>query len=132
MDRKIKTTYVAIIDSSPIMSADSFENLKLGLDEYFGCDGRGGEYLCFVPHVTKYYDDYEGYFEYKTIFSSIECIDKVRVYSVEFYPPTNFSYDINKITIGQWDPNKPLTEEPLIFKNIEDAFEYFKNFKTKE
>ena len=71
MERKqmtrVKVTYVAMdVDGyKPIMSADSFENLRAGLDDYYGCDNRGGECLGFTPYQTKYPDEYEGHYEYK-------------------------------------------------------------------
>ena len=101
----VKVTYIAVDcdGNKPIMSADSFENLKSGLDKYYGCDGNGGKCLGFTPHQTKYPDDYEGYFEYKvTMYHSDKdpqqttYIDKIKVYCVEFHPHTIYEVSMSK------------------------------------
>ena len=69
MGTRVKVTYVAIDEGEgyykPIMTASTFEDLKAGLDHYYGCDGRGGECLGFTPFQTKYPTEYEGYYQYK-------------------------------------------------------------------
>lgn len=91
MGTRVKVTYVAMDcdGNRPIMSADSFENLKSGLDDYYGCDGRGGECLGFTPYQTKYPNDYEGYFEYKVTMDNTKTYsDQIKVYCIEYYPNT--------------------------------------------
>ena len=64
----IKVTYLALDyeDKFPITSADSFDNLKLALDNYCGADERNsGKCLGFTPYETKYGSDYEGFYEYE-------------------------------------------------------------------
>ena len=92
MGTRVKVTYVAMDcdGNKPIMSADTFENLKAGLDEYYGCDGRGGECLGFTPYQTKYPDDYEGHFEYKVTMDNKTYTDQVKVYCIEYYPNTTY------------------------------------------
>ena len=102
MGTRVRVTYVAMDTDGykPIMSADSFENLKAGLDDYYGCDGRGGECLGFTPYQTKYPDEYEGYFQYKVkmVHSGrdekfTEYTDTVKVYCVDFHPHTVYEVD---------------------------------------
>ena len=94
MGTRVKVTYVAMDTdgNKPIMSADSFDNLKLGLDDYYGCDGRGGECLGFTPYISKYPDEYEGHYQYKVNMiqyeKPIEYIDTVKVYCIDFHPHT--------------------------------------------
>ena len=94
MSTRVKVTYIAMDNdgNKPIMSADSFENLKAGLDDYYGCDGRGGECLGFTPYISKYSDEYEGYYQYKVSMiqyeKPIEYIDTVKVYCINFHPHT--------------------------------------------
>ena len=93
----IKVTWVAMNSDGnrPIISADSFENLKAGLDDYYGCDGKGGEYLEFKPYYCKYPSEYQGCFTYKsTMYHSDKdqeptvYIDEIKVYCIEFWPYT--------------------------------------------
>ena len=88
---QIKVTYLACDyeDKFPIISADSFDNLKLALDDYCGADEKNsGKCLGFTPYNTKYPDDYEGYYLYE-ITSPIQggnvsvCEEKYHVYCVE-------------------------------------------------
>jgi hypothetical protein len=92
---RIKITYIALDYESnkPIISADSFQNLKLALDDYCGADERNtGRYIGFKPYITKYPDDYEGDFEYECCKNGHDWseiyVDKFKVYCVEFYPET--------------------------------------------
>jgi len=104
MVTRVKVTYIAIETDNdyhkPIMSAGTFEELKAGLDDYYGCNDRGGECLGFTPYQTKYPDDYEGYYQYKVkmIHSDrdekpTEYIDTVRVHCVDYYPHTIYEVE---------------------------------------
>ena len=88
----IKVTWLACDyeEGFPIITADSFHNLRLALDNYCGADERNqGKCIGFTPHITKYPDDYEGYYEYEVCNNGSETyIDKFKVYCVEFYPQT--------------------------------------------
>jgi hypothetical protein len=99
MTTYIKVTYVAMDSDGtrPIMTADCFENLQAGLDDYYGCGGRGGECLGFTPHHSKYPDEYEGSFKYKTAMWHSDrdleptvYIDEVKVYCIDFWPHTKY------------------------------------------
>jgi len=81
--------------NKPIISASTFKDLKAGLDDYYGCDGRGGECLGFTPYQSKYPDEYEGHYQYKVKMTHsdrdekfTEYIDTVKVYCIEYYPHT--------------------------------------------
>lgn len=91
----IKAIYLACDydDRFPIISADSFQNLRLALDDYCGADERK-QATCkgFFPYHSKYPSDYEGYFEYECFKNPEETYtDKFRVYCVEFYPLTKIN-----------------------------------------
>jgi hypothetical protein len=103
MGTRVRVTYLAVdVDGDkPIMSAHTFKDLRAGLDDYYGCDGRrgrGGECLGFTPYYTKYPDEYEGYYKYKVMTNltdpQTEYIDTVKVYCIDFYPHT--IYEINE------------------------------------
>jgi hypothetical protein len=107
MTTRVKVTYVAIETEEgyhkPIMTASTFEDLKSGLDDYYGCDGRGGECLGFTPYQTKYPDEYEGHYQYKvTMIHSDKdkeptvYIDTVRVYCIDYYPHTTYEVEEKK------------------------------------
>jgi hypothetical protein len=90
-----KITYVALDyeDRFPITSADSWENLKLALDNYCGADERNsGKCLGFTPYNAKYGGDYEGFFEYECCRNGSDWTetykDKFAIWCVEFYPET--------------------------------------------
>ena len=91
---KIRTIYVAcdFYDKYPILSADSFDNIRLALDEYCGANEKNvAKCLGFKPYEAKYADSYEGYFEYECCTSNDwnnTYIDKFTVYCIDFYPPT--------------------------------------------
>lgn len=90
----VKVIYVAVDSDGgkPIMTADNFDNLKKGLDEYFSIGKTTAEFLGWFPYNSKFPDDYEGYLEYKWFMEIrneiVEQIDKIKVYCVEFYPYT--------------------------------------------
>ena len=96
MSTHIKVTYVALNEdgNKPIMTANTFENLLNGLNEYYGVGkDESAECLGFRPYNTKYPDDYEGYYEYKYIVKQHdntidEYIDKIKVYCVDYHPHT--------------------------------------------
>jgi hypothetical protein len=99
MTTYIKVTYVAMDSDGnrPIMTADCFKNLRAGLDDYYGCNGQGGECLGFTPHNAKYPDEYEGSFKYKTAMwhpgkdpEPAVYIDEVKVYCIDFWPHTRY------------------------------------------
>ena len=102
---QIKVTYLACDyeDKFPVVSADSFDNLRLALDDYCGANERNsGKCLGFTPYNTKYPDDYEGHYEYECCYEGNDWnggtyIEKFRVYCIEFYPKTK--YDVIEKTI---------------------------------
>jgi hypothetical protein len=64
MRTRVKVTYVAISEyGKPIISAGSFKDLKIGLDEYYGIgtDSKA-KYLDWNPYDSKYPDEYEGFY----------------------------------------------------------------------
>lgn len=90
---RIRITYVALAEGyTPIISASSFEDLKLGLDEYYGVNKGVAECLGFSPYVTKYPDAYEGFYQYKYKVNAEdkEYTDIVKVYAVDFFPQTKY------------------------------------------
>ena len=95
MSTHIKVTYVALDKdgNKPIMTANTFENLLKGLNDHYGIGkDEGAECLGFRPYNTKYPDDYEGYYEYKYSMKvydiSVEYIDQIKVYCVDYHPRT--------------------------------------------
>jgi hypothetical protein len=90
----IKVTYVAMEADGhkPIVTAETFDDLKKGLDEYYAVDRTDAICLGFTPYVTKYPDDYQGHYGYKWTMiirdEKIIQIDTIRVYCVEFFPTT--------------------------------------------
>jgi hypothetical protein len=94
MGTQIKVTYVAVLTDGckPIVSADTLESLKLGLDEYYGVVIGVAKCISWNPFNSKYPDDYEGYYEYEWIneaHNNIEVeTDTVKVYCIDFYPET--------------------------------------------
>ena len=92
MATRVKVTYIAINEYKPILSASSFEELREGLDDYYGVDKGQAKCLGFKPYDTKYPDDYEGYYSYsytiKQYDKEITNIDVVKIYCVEYYPYT--------------------------------------------
>ena len=91
---RIKVIYVAMdVDGyKPIMTAETFEDLKKGLDEYYAVDRTDAQCLGFTPYDTKYPDSYEGHYTYTftmILHDQKETItDTIRVYCVDFYPET--------------------------------------------
>jgi hypothetical protein len=94
---RIKVTYVAIDKNSnePILTAETFEDLKKGLDEYYAVERGAAKCLGWTPYVTKYPDELEGYYQYtyKSLHSDhdeelSDDTDIINVYCVNFYPET--------------------------------------------
>lgn len=84
----IRVTYVALSHwGSPIATAHTFDDLKLGIDEYFGI---GKDRLEWIPYESKYPGDYEGYYKYEDDNGDIET---AKVYCVEFYPTTKYEVE---------------------------------------
>jgi hypothetical protein len=105
MGTRVRVTYVAMDTDGdkPIMTAHTFKDLRAGLDDYYGCDGRGGECLGFTPYDSKYPNEYEGHYQYKVTMLNLvsdnppnEYIDTVKVYCIEFHPHT--IYEVNEET----------------------------------
>lgn len=106
MGTRVKITFIAIDSDGhkPIVSAETFGDLKRALDEEYNVDGTDAECLGFTPYNTKYPDEYEGYYQYKfkmnirnletNEFVPTEIVDKILVYSVDFYPHT--IYEVNE------------------------------------
>lgn len=101
---KRKVTYIACDyeDGFPITTADSFENIRIALDDYCGADHRQvSEFKGFFPFKTKYGSEYEGYMEYESCQNdkdwSKTFISKFKIYCVNFSPLTkveeNASFD---------------------------------------
>lgn len=93
---RVKVTYVAILTDGckPIISAETFDNLRLALDEYYAVDKGGGRCMGWYPFDSKYPDDYEGHYEYEwknVVRDKVEVeVDTVKVYCVDFYPETKY------------------------------------------
>ena len=94
---RIKVTYVAMdVDGyKPIMTAETFDDLRKGLDDYYAVDRGAAKCLGFEPYITKYPDDYEGCYKYTyKAFRKMDSdeladnIDTIRVYCVDFWPVT--------------------------------------------
>ena len=86
----IRVTYVALSHyGSPIVTAHTFDDLKLGIDEYFGAG-----HLEWIPYESKYPDDYEGYFKYEADdFNGGTELEEIKVYCVDFYPTTKYEVE---------------------------------------
>jgi hypothetical protein len=93
---RIKVTYVAIDSdgNKPIVTAESFEDLRKGLDEYYAVDRGAATCLGWTPRITKYVDELEGHYQYSykvahNDHSELEDeIDTIKVYCINFYPET--------------------------------------------
>ncbi len=92
MGTRVRVTYIAMDEYKPILSASSFEELREGLDEYYGVHKGEAQCLGFVPFMTKYPDDYEGHYSYsytmKRYDEDVTNIDVVKVYCVNYHPHT--------------------------------------------
>jgi hypothetical protein len=89
-------TYVAVgaDGCKPIASAETLENLKLGLDEYYAVDKGMAKCLSWNPFDSKYPDEYQGHYEYEwlnVVRDDVKVeIDTVKVYCIDFYPETKY------------------------------------------
>ena len=96
MVTRIKVTYVAVDADGfkPIASAETFDNLRLALDEYYAVDKGQAKCIGWYPFDSKYPDDYEGYYEYEwknVVRDEVYTeTDTIKVYCVEFYPKTKY------------------------------------------
>jgi hypothetical protein len=93
MGTRVKATYVALNEyGKPIMSASTFEDLRKGLDDYYGVDMADAKCLGFIPYESKYPDEYEGHYSYS--YSNIVRdektteIDVIKVYCIDYWPHT--------------------------------------------
>ena len=85
----IKAIYLAcdFDEKFPVISADSFDNMRKALDDYCGADERNsGKFIAYHAYNPKYPSDYEGYSNGNNWDSTYT--DKFRIYCVEFYLPT--------------------------------------------
>jgi hypothetical protein len=96
MRTRVKVTYVAISEyGKPIISAGSFKDLKIGLDEYYGIgtDSKA-KYLDWNPYDSKYPDEYEGFYRYEVDdFNGGLELETAKVYCIEFYPHTVYEVE---------------------------------------
>jgi hypothetical protein len=114
---KMKVTYLACNyeDDFPIISADSFENIRKALDQYCGADNRNiAKFIGFVPYETKhgFGTEYEGYMQYECRVGNRDWIkpyiSKFKIYCIEFYPlakveeNTSFDNPSEKIQVLSW------------------------------
>jgi hypothetical protein len=94
---RIKVTYVAMDSdgNKPIVTAESFEDLRKGLDDYYAVDRGAATCLGWTPYITKYPDELEGYYKY--VYKSLHSdhdedwdddTDIINVYCLNFYPET--------------------------------------------
>ena len=92
--KRVKLTYVGVHEGKPIVSAGSFEDLRKGLDEYYGVDRTDAQCLGFIPYYSKYPDEYEGHYSYSytMILRDVKHteIDVVKVYCIDYYPTTHY------------------------------------------
>ena len=96
MGTRIKVTYVAVDAEAkkPIASAETFDDLRLALDEYYAVDRNEGKCISWNPLDSKYPNDYEGYYKYtwKNVVRGVTYleIDHISVYCINFYPETKY------------------------------------------
>ena len=93
----IKVTYIACDydEKFPILTTDSFENMRKALDDYCGADERNvGKFIAYHPYNPKYPSEYEGYFEYECCTNGNNWdstyTEKFRIYCIEFFPETKY------------------------------------------
>ena len=91
---RVKVTYVAMNDYKPITTADSFDNLRKAIDDYYAVDRGEAECLGFHPYHSKYPDDYEGHYKYtwKNVIRNEVIIetDEIKVYCIDYHPYTTY------------------------------------------
>lgn len=94
---RIKVTYLAVDSdgNKPLITASTFEDLRLALDDYYGVGvSESVKCLGFTPYQTKYPEEYEGYYEYEFPWEGEILKDKVKVYCLEYYPYTKYEVEI--------------------------------------
>ena len=93
----IQVTYVAQVHHKPVVTAHTWTDLIIGLDEYYGV-GKDPKVkkLGWYPYDNPYIDSYEGHFEYEVDdWNGGTEIEKVNVFCVEFYPYTKYEVETN-------------------------------------
>jgi len=93
----IKVTYVALSQwGKPIATAHTEEDLKAGIDEYYGIGtDNKAKYIEWVPFNSKYPDEFEGHYVYEVDdFNGGLEFEQVKVYCVDFYPHTKYEKEI--------------------------------------
>lgn len=97
MVTRIKVIYVAQVHHKPVVTAHTWTDLIVGLDDYYGV-GRDPKVkkLDWHPYNSKWPDDYEGHFEYEVDdYNGGTEIEKVNVFCVDFYPHTKYEIETN-------------------------------------
>jgi hypothetical protein len=92
----IRVTYVALSHyGKPIATAHTFDDLKVGIDEYYGIGkDKDVKYLGWFPYDSKYPDDYQGMYIYEVDdFNGGTELEEVKVYCVDFYPITKYEVE---------------------------------------
>ena len=95
----IRAVYVAVTEfGKPILTAYTQEDLKAGLDEYYG---ESSKCLGFEYYDSKYPDEYEGYYEYEYTMGISDREDKptiyndiIKVYCLNLYPETRYEAEV--------------------------------------
>ena len=79
----------------PIMTAENFDDLRKGLDDYYAVGRTSAICLGFSPYETKYPESYEGHYTYKwdSIIrdEKIPQLDVIKVFCVDFFPLTKIN-----------------------------------------
>lgn len=93
MGSYVKVIYVALNEyGKPIMSANTSDDLRKGLDDYYAVDRTTAKCLGFTPYYSKYPDEYEGHYSYSytTVIKGEEIteIDVIKVYCIDYWPHT--------------------------------------------
>lgn len=96
MGTRVKMTYIAIVEGRPIMSASTFDDLRKGLDDYYGVHTKDAQCLGFIPYYSKHPDEYEGHYSYSYLTFTKDTdhteIDVVKVYCIDYFPHTIYEY----------------------------------------
>jgi hypothetical protein len=92
----IRVTYVAVSEwGKPIITAHTQEDLKAGLDKYYGIGtDPTTKYLEWIPYDSKYPDEYEGCYKYECDEGNGDIVtETVKVYCIDFYPTTKYEVE---------------------------------------
>ena len=95
----IRVTYVALTQwGKPIVTAHTEEDLKAGIDEYYGIGtDNKAKYIEWTSNNSKYPDELEGHHIYEVDdFNGGLEFEQVKVYCVDFYPHTRYEKQIQK------------------------------------